>query len=228
MEMSGPRWPQADEGYAVARDQLREAEHELTRAIEAVAEQRRALPPGSVVDDYEFLEGPSDIDASDRSTVVRLSDLFGEHSTVMLYNFMFDGSTQQPCRMCTSLIDGFDGAAADLAERVGFAIVAPSPLAPLRAYGRSRGWRNVRLLADPDGSYSRDSGGISSSGELSSLMTVFTRREGSIRHFYTAQKPPSSAGQDDRHLDLLWTLWGSLDLTPEGREEWRPGRPQRR
>lgn len=227
MNSGNVRWPDAGREYTIARDELRDAEHDLTRTIESVAAKRRALPQGSEVDNYEFVEGPQDIASADLPAVIRLDDLFGRHSTVMLYNFMFDGSTQQPCPMCTSLIDGFEGAAADLSQRVGFAVVAPAPLAQLRAYGRSRGWRNVRLLSDPDGTYSRDSGGISASGELRSLMTVFTRRDGSIRHFYTSKKPPSSPGQDDRHLDLLWALWGSLDLTPEGRDDWRPSRPDR-
>lgn len=228
MDHKSPRWPNLSHRYEAARDDLVEAEHGLSRATEDVAARRRSLPPGSLVNKYAFLEGLRDIDADDTAVAVEMGDLFGEHSTLLLYNFMFDGSTQEPCRMCTSLIDGFDGAAADLEHRVGFAIVAPAPLQPLRQYGRGRGWRNVRLLSDPDGLYSLDSGGISATGELRSLMTVFTRRNGNIRHFYTSQKPPSGPTQDDRHLDSVWALWGALDLTPEGRGDWRPGRPERR
>ncbi len=228
MDDGTTRWPVVDTRYARARDALVEAEHDVSRAVEALAAQRRSLPAGALVRDYEFLEGPRDVLAGDRPTPVRMDSLFGEHPTLMLYNFMFDGSTDQPCPMCTSLIDGYDGAAADLEDRVGFAVVAPAPLAALRSYGRSRGWRNVRLLSDPGGLYSRDSGGITSDGELSSLMTVFSRRDGQVRHFYTSQKPPSADGQDDRHLDQLWALWGALDLTPEGRTGWRPRRPSRR
>lgn len=225
---AGPWWPTIDSRYAVARDAVVEAEHDVSRAVEALAVRRRALPAGSMVSDYEFIEGPRDIYSGDQPSVVKMVDLFGEHPSLMLYNFMFDGTTTEPCAMCTSLIDGYDGAAADLEQRVGFAVVAPAPLEALRAYGRGRGWRNVRLLSDQDGVYSRDSGGINSTGDLSSLMTVFSRREGNVRHFYTSQKPTSADGQDDRHLDLIWALWGALDLTPEGRGAWRPSRPSRR
>jgi predicted dithiol-disulfide oxidoreductase (DUF899 family) len=221
-------WPEVDARYAEARDALVEAEHEVTLAVEALAERRRALPEGSPVKAYEFQEGPADIDSGDQPRTTALVDLFGEHDTLILYNFMFDGTTTEPCAMCTSLIDGYDGLAPDLGQRVGFAIVAPAPLGALRAYGRGRGWRNVRLLSDPHGVYSRDSGGVTSAGTLSSLATVFTRRDGVVRHFYTAEKPASAAGQDDRHLDLTWALWGMLDLTPEGRADWRPSRPPRR
>jgi len=228
MTSSGPWWPTIDSRYAVARDAIVEAEHEVSRAVEALAAQRRAQPVGSLVRDYEFIEGPREIQAGDQASVVRIGELFGEHPSLMLYNFMFDGTTTEPCAMCTSLIDGYDGVAADLEQRVGFAVVAPAPLDPLRAYGRGRGWRNVRLLSDPEGTYSRDSGGITAAGDLRSLMTVFTRRDGHVRHFYTSLKPPSAEGQDDRHLDLVWALWGALDLTPEGRGDWRPARPPRR
>jgi predicted dithiol-disulfide oxidoreductase (DUF899 family) len=31
------------------------------------------------------------------------------------------------------------------------------------------------------------------------------------------------AGQDPRHVDMLWPLWNLLDLTPEGRgKDWYP------
>ena len=221
-------WPAVSPAYATAREQLTEAEQEVDRAIEALAERCRALPVGGQVRDYAFAEGPRDVFADDQPSDVRLTELFGPHPSLALYSFMFDGSIDQPCPMCTSLIDGYDGAAADLEQRMGFAVVAPAPLEPLRAYGRRRGWRNVRLLSDPDGTYSRDSGGLTHGGDLRSLMTVFTRHDGGVRHFYTAKKPPSAEGRDDRHLDATWALWGVLDLTPEGRGGWRPGCPTRR
>src|SRR6266550_3338947 len=60
--------------YRAARDRLLKQEVELRRATEAVAEARRALPPGGVVpEDYVFQrEGPDGAPAE-----VRLSELFG-------------------------------------------------------------------------------------------------------------------------------------------------------
>ncbi|WP_406137344.1 DUF899 family protein [Streptomyces sp. NBC_01089] len=46
-------------GYVGAREELRQAEIELMRHRERVAALRRALPPGPVVDDYVFQEGPA-------------------------------------------------------------------------------------------------------------------------------------------------------------------------
>ncbi len=225
-----PRWPNESYEYREARDALTRAEHELSRALEAVAAQRRALPPGGPVpEDYVFSEGPADIDDACSARDVRMTELFGPHETLMLYSFMLGDDEGDVCRMCTSLIDGYDGAAADLARRVGFAVVAPASLERLRTYGRERRWRNVRLVSCAGTSYATDYGGRTPTGELTSRMNVFTHRDGSLRHFYATEKAATGTGEDDRHLDLVWALWGALDLTPEGRgDAWRPDRPERR
>ena len=221
------RFPGETEGYREARDILVRAEHDLSHATERVARLRRELPPGGQVpEDYQFAEGPTELDA-DTEQPVRLSELFGDHQTLLLYSFMFDGS-RPVCRMCTSLIDGFDGIAADLATRVGFAVVAPAPLVELRTYARERHWRNVRLVSTLGTAYALDYGGQRPSGELRSRLNVFTRHDQTVRHFYATEKTPTDLGEDDRHLDLVWALWGALDLTPEGRTDWRPDRPPRR
>lgn len=222
------RFPGETEGYRAARDDLLAAEHDLSHAAERVARLRRELPPGGQIpEDYSFTEGPTELDGPDTERSVRLSELFGDHQTLLLYSFMFDGN-RPVCRMCTSLIDGYDGAAADLADRVGFAVVAPAPLTELRAYARERAWRNVRLVSTLGTAYAQDYGGQRPSGELTSRMNVFTRRDQIVRHFYATEKTPTDPGEDDRHLDLVWALWGALDLTPEGRTDWRPDRPHRR
>ena len=224
-----PRWPGETPEYRAARNALTDAERHLTRTVERVAQLRRELPPGGTVpEDYLFSEGPRELAEEGGFRPVRMSELFGEHSTLLLYSYMF-GVPGIPCQMCTSLVDGFDGAAADLEQRVSFAVVAPAPLADLRSYGAERRWRNVRLVSDEDAAYSRAYGGMDADGRPSTRMNVFTRRDGSIRHFYATEKPPSDAGEDNRHLDQLWALWGALDLTPEGRGgSWRPDRPARR
>ncbi len=230
MPLPGPvRFPNESDEYRAARDALTEAEHELTRAIEAVAAQRRALPDGGVVPrDYAFAEGPTDLDEDGTETTVTLSELFGPHESLLLYSFMFGPNGDEPCPMCTSLIDGYDGAS-DLTERAAFAVVAASPIARLRAYGRERRWTNVRLLSSAGSTYNRDYQAEDETGQQNTTMNVFTKRDGKIRHFYGTEKGPTADGEDDRHLDLVWPLWNLLDLTPEGRgRTWRPSRPARR
>ena len=54
---------------------------------------------------------------------------------------------------------------------------------------------------------------------------VYTRRDGSIRHFWSGEVGANTAdpGQDPRGAPDLMPLWTILDCTPEGREgHWYP------
>jgi predicted dithiol-disulfide oxidoreductase (DUF899 family) len=63
--------------YVARREALRLAEIELLRQRERVAAMRRGLPPGAVVQDYAFQEGPANLDAGDAPiTTIRLGDPF--------------------------------------------------------------------------------------------------------------------------------------------------------
>src|SRR5262245_31248096 len=77
--------------YLTAREELREAEIELMRQRERVAELRRGLPQGATIQDYEFLEGPAALDAGDEPVrKVRLSELFtAPDRSLVIYHFMF-------------------------------------------------------------------------------------------------------------------------------------------
>jgi predicted dithiol-disulfide oxidoreductase (DUF899 family) len=224
--MSNVRFPNESPEYRAARDALTQAETELTRRIEAVAEQRRQLPPGGEVpEDYIFTESAAGPRAGQPARPVRLSELFGGHDTLLLYSFMFSPDMTRACRMCTSLLDGLDGAAPDLAQRAGFAVVAKSPIDRLRSYARERAWVNLRLVSSAGTTYNRDYHGENEDEQLS-RMNVFARQGGVIRHCYATEQAPAAPGWDDRHVDLVWPLWNLLDLTPQGRGgDWRPAYP---
>jgi predicted dithiol-disulfide oxidoreductase (DUF899 family) len=222
-------FPGESAAYRAARDALTQAEVELTQRVEAVAALRRALPPGGIVpQDYAFTEEPADVASDERIRHVRLSELFGEHDCLLLYSYMYGPDMAQPCPMCTSLLDGLDGAAADLTQRAAFAVVAKSPAGRLAAYARERGWLNLRLLSSAGTSYNRDYHGENASGEQTSTMNVFTRSGTEIRHFWASEQHATEPGQDDRHVDLIWPLWNLLDLTPGGRGDWCPSYSPRR
>jgi predicted dithiol-disulfide oxidoreductase (DUF899 family) len=227
--MGSVRFPNESPEYRAARDALTQAETELTRQIEEVAAQRRRLPPGGKVpEDYAFSERPAEPSADGVPRQVRLSELFGGHDTLLLYSFMFSPDMSRPCRMCTSLLDGLDGAAPDLVQRAGFAVVAKSPVDRLRSYASERGWVNLRLVSSAGTTYNRDYHGENEHEQLS-RMNVFTRRGGVIRHLYATEQTPAAPGWDDRHVDLIWPLWNLLDLTPEGRgRDWRPAYSSKR
>ena len=189
---------------------------------ERVAEQRRNLPPGPVVDDYVFLEGPTDLDGGDEPVrTVRLSELFsGPDRAVVVYHFMYGKEQTSPCPMCTMWIDGFNGVAHHLAQNLDLVIAAAAPPEVLRAHARARGWQHLRLLSCGDNHFKADLGSEDERGNQDSTVSVFTRdSDGSVRHAYTA-KPRMAADVDQRGIDLLCPTWHFLDLTPVGRGNW--------
>src|SRR6185369_4684164 len=112
--------------YVARRGELRLAEIELMRQRERVAAMRRRLPPGAIIEDYVFQEGPSNLDAGDAPIqTVRLSELFSASDrSLVIYHFMYGKRQTSPCPMCTMWIDGYNGVALHLAQNVDFAIAA--------------------------------------------------------------------------------------------------------
>jgi predicted dithiol-disulfide oxidoreductase (DUF899 family) len=209
--------------YRAARNELVIAERELRRQIERVAAQRRTLPlGGKVSEDYIF-----DEEVDGRTKKVKLSELFGPHSTLVAYNYMFpaqrDGS--KPCPMCTSMLDGLDGQAKHVTQRASLVIIAKMPIDQVKAFARERGWRDLRLVSSAHNRYNADYHGETPDGEQLPMLNVFTRQVGTIFHrwaselFFARNEP----GEHPRHIDMIWPLWNVLDLTPEGRgKDWLP------
>src|SRR3546814_14704139 len=79
-------FPNESTEYRTARNALLDAEIALRRQLEAVAAQRRALPPGGVVPkDFMFER----IGANQRPEQVKLSELFGDYPSILLYSLMY-------------------------------------------------------------------------------------------------------------------------------------------
>jgi len=208
--------------YVARREELRLAEIELMRQRERVAAMRRRLPPGAVVQDYQFQEGPAHLDAGDAPiTTVRLSDLFtGPNRSVVIYHLMYGKRQTTPCSMCTMWIDGYNGVASHIAQNVDFAIVAAADPAMLRQHARSRGWRNLRLLSCGDSTFKYDLRSEDAEGAQDSTISVFTRDpDGALRHSYSAH-PWMADDVKERGIDLLTPVYNLLDLTPQGRDDW--------
>src|SRR5579859_1453046 len=213
-------FPGESPGYRIARDRLLQQEIELRRATEALAEARRALPPGGIVgQDYIFQQ------ASD-PTEVRLSQLFRPGmDTLVVYNFMFSPDDARPCLGCTSLLDTLDGAAKYIMVRVNFVVVAKAPLPRILAYAQERGWRSLRLLSSNGNTYKQDYFGETEEGDQLPIVNVFRRDGETIRHFWSSELffAPNDPGQDPRHNDPIDPLWNLFDLTPDGRgTDWHP------
>jgi predicted dithiol-disulfide oxidoreductase (DUF899 family) len=214
---AGVRFPNENPAYRAARTALLAEEIELRRHIERVAAQRRALPPGGLATgDYRFQgeDGATD-----------LAGLFGNRQTLVAYSYMFGPERAQPCPMCTALLDPWEGNAADIGQRVSLVVIARSPIERLVAWKRERGWKHLRLYSDLDGAYSRDYFGLLPDGSEIPALNVFTRRDGTLRHFWSGEMTGSTAdpGQDPRGAPDPAPLWMVLDCTPEGRgTDWYP------
>lgn len=212
---NGVRFPNESEEYRRARDALLAEEIELRRHIERVAEQRRALPRGGEVTKtyrFEAEDGP-----------VGFADLFGDKQTLAVYSYMFGPERKRPCPMCTSLLSAWDGEARDVEQRIALAVVARSPIERLVAFKKERGWKNLKLYSDVSGDYTRDY--VSAQDADVPAFNVFTRRDGSIRHFWSGEMGFATAdpGQDPRGAPDLMPIWTIFDSTPEGRgTDWYP------
>ena len=212
---NGVRFPNESGEYRSARDALLTEEIELRRHIERVAVQRRALPPGGLVPkEYRFMGEHGH---------VGISDLFGAKQTLAVYSYMYGPKREQPCPMCTSLMSAWDGESLDVEQRIALVMVARSPIERLVAFKKQRGWQHLRLFSDVSGDFTRDY--VSADDADVPAFNVFTRRDGSIRHFWSGEMGAETAdpGQDPRGAPDLMPLWTILDSTPDGRgADWYP------
>jgi predicted dithiol-disulfide oxidoreductase (DUF899 family) len=209
------------EDWLIARKAHLADEKAFTRARDALAESRRALPWARVEQPYAF-DTPSG-----RQT---LPDLFGGKSQLIIYHFMLGPGWDAGCPSCSLLADHFDGAVIHLAQRdVSFAVVSRAPLAEIEAFRRRMGWRftwvssfgsdfnyDYQVSASP----AEKSGGKIiynyelidefPSDERPGVSVFYKNDAGEVFHTY------SSYG---RGLDILIGAYNFLDLAPKGRDE---------
>lgn len=229
MESLERRFPGESDDYHRRRQELLRAEIELRRQIEALAIQRRSLPAGGEpAEDYLFEEWDARVGAARR---VRHSELFeAGRDDLFIYSFMFKPgpralALEVPCPICTSIIDGIDGAARHITQRINFAVVAKVPIERFAAHGRARGWRDVRLLSSAKTTYNLDYKAETADGEQFAMATTFQRRDGMIRHVWSSELWYARPEEDQhpRHVDFMWPMWSVFDRTAGGRgTDWMP------
>ncbi len=208
-------YPNESADYRTARNELLLQEIELRRQLERVAAQRRALPPGGQI--------PQDFQLASESGSIRFSSLFGDKYTLLIYSMMYGPQRKAPCPSCTSFLTAWNGIAVNLRERVGIVVTGRSPIARLIEYKNQRGFTNLPFISDGSGEYTRTY--VNTEDADVPGFNVFSRRDGTIRHFYGAEMSGAMAdpGQDPRGAPDLDPLWLMLDFTPEGRgTDWYP------
>ena len=227
------RFPAESDEYRAARERLLQREIDLRREMEAVAAERRRLPPGGPVpEDYSFKSSEGE---------VRLSELFADgRDSLLIYSFMFprdpdderpgprSGRTAElplaegPCPSCVAMLDQLDGAMEHATQHVSFAVVAKAPLDRVLTFAGERGWRRLLLLSSAANGYNRHYHAETEDGAQRPILNVFHRDGGIIRHFWASELmfATMDRGQDWRHVGTLEPLWNIFDLTPTGRPDW--------
>lgn len=227
MSLHSVRFPNESPSYRESRDELLAAELKLRKNVEEVAALRRKLPlGGELAQDYIFTEGAPDLHDSRTERKIRLSELFHPgKDTLAIYSYMYGPEMKSPCTSCTSILDGLNGTSPHVNQRISFVVVAKSPIQRIRAIARERGWNHLRLLSSEGTTYNHDYQGEDANGGQRPSLNVLVRRDGKIYHFYNTELlfAPREAGQDGRHVDMIWPLWNLFDFTPDGRgTDWYP------
>jgi predicted dithiol-disulfide oxidoreductase (DUF899 family) len=186
--------------WRALRDDLLVKEKSATRALDAVAAERRRLPIVRLERDYDF-EG-----AEGRMT---LRQLFEQRRQLIIYHFMFGAEWSSACPGCSRRIDDVGHLAHLHARDTTFVAVAAAPYARLAELRRHKGW-TVPFYSSAGSSFNADMG-VAVDGDEDFGLSVFLKDDDHVyRSYFTTGRGVEPAGF--RHL---------LDLTPYGRqEEW--------
>ncbi len=207
-----------DDAHLKARLALLEKEKDLNRRRDALSAERRALPPVPVTKRYTFETGAG---------AWTLADLFGPHSQLLVYHFMFPPEWERGCRSCSLVMDGIDRVLPHLAAAAtALVAVARAPWPRLEAFRKRLGWETpfassggtdfnadfgVTLPADglAEAVYNYRPGGAPGP-EMPGLSSFTKGADGQVMYRYSTYA---------RGLDPALPVFQLLDLAAEGRNE---------
>jgi predicted dithiol-disulfide oxidoreductase (DUF899 family) len=188
-----------DETWQRQLDELRVREKAATRELDAIAAQRRRMPMVKMLD-YTLAgeQGP-----------VRLADVFGGRSQLIVYHHMWFAGEQWQCPGCTwftsqftrlEFLDNYDAR---------FVIVTHGPIDEALAYKRRAG-NTMSWYSTANSSFGTDVGAPPSGGFA---VNVF------LRDGDTVYRTWHTNGRGTEQLSHSFAL---IDLLPYGRqEEWQ-------
>ncbi len=121
------------EEWLAARKQHLAHEKAFTQERDRLSAKRRALPWVKIDKDYRF-QGPDG--------ELKLADLFGQHSQLVVYHFMFAKGWEEGCQGCSFLSDHIDGANQHLAHHdIAVVAVSHAPFSEFQDFKRRMGWK---------------------------------------------------------------------------------------
>jgi predicted dithiol-disulfide oxidoreductase (DUF899 family) len=211
-------FPGASADYLKARQALMAEEIEFRRHMGRLTEQRRALPPGPIVEKNYRFKGANGSDLG-------FGDLFGKHDALVTYFWMFGPQRERPCPMCTNFLGAVNGNADDIKQRVALKVLGRRPVAQQIAFALERGWKNLDFVQTVGDDFARDIGALKDDGSEWAAIIVLNRDGNKVRLFWSAGMTPEMAdpGEDPRQAPDVAALWSILDMTPGGRgKDWYP------
>ena len=230
--------------WLTARLDLLQAEKELTRRSDELAQRRQELPWVRIDKAYQL-----ETDDGKAS----LPDLFRGRSQLLVYHFMFGPDYTAGCPSCSSIADGFNGIYMHLEHHdVMLWAVSRAPLAKLQAFKRRMGW-TFPWASSFGGDFNRDFNvwfteeqqreGIeynyrrepafepAQQGRGEEEENKFAAMAGTDMATYVRERPGLSAfvledgvvyhtySAYARGVDSLWGMYQGLDRAPKGRNE---------
>lgn len=213
--------------WLVARKDLLAREKEHTKLQQEITKARQELPWVKVEKNYAF-ETPDGAKS--------LSDLFGSHSQLIIYHFMFGADWENPCKSCSFWADSYNGLTPHLSARdIAFIVVSSAPLNRLLAFKTRMDWDFDWVSSNgtsfnfdydvgfgpnrPQDMHNSYNFGTIQNPPMDELhgTSVFAKGDdGTVYHTYSMY---------GRGLDATNAAYAYIDLTPEGRNETGEGNP---
>lgn len=207
------------EEWLAARQALLVEEKAMSKAADALAAKRRALPWVEVEKDYRF-----QTDDGEKS----LAELFGDRSQLIVQHFMYAPGAEAGCALCSFWADNYNPMIRHFAARdVSFVAVSRAPLADFQAYKARMGWQ-FDWVSSHGSDFNHDFQASATDQEMADGETeynfrktkpfsqdmpgasCFVKRDGKVYHTYSIYS---------RGLDRLNTVYNYLDIAPKGRDE---------
>jgi predicted dithiol-disulfide oxidoreductase (DUF899 family) len=214
------------DAWIAARQRFLLKEKEFTRLRDELSRERRELPWERVDKEYVFES------TNGRET---LADLFGAHSQLIVYHFMYGPDWEIGCRSCSFWADNFNGIVPHLAARdASLVAVSLAPLPKLQAQARRFGW-TFKWVSSHGTDFNYDYHVSFSPEALERGETVYnyspqkpgsTEMPGISAFFRDGNQIYHSYSTYARGLDMFNAAYHYLDIAPKGRDEEGLAYPQ--
>ncbi len=193
-------------------------EKEFTRQRDELSRERRSLPWMEITTNFRLVGADGE---------VRLADLFGEQSQLIVYHFMMGPGWVEGCPSCSFWADNFDGVGVHLAHRdTALVAISRAPFDEIENYRQRMGWM-FPWYSSYDSSFNFD---------FSASFTDDQVEAGEVAYNFgtqsgAAEMPGVSVFRKDagkvfltyqtfsRGIDMINGAYHLLDMTSKGRDE---------